>query len=172
MAGRVTGLSRVLRGCVTRGAEHCGAQPGAPSSSGSPKPEDLGVGRASRGSSKLSSCRPGACREQPGRAQPGHPLTWGVRAASAPKEGVQLLQLEVAHSQAKHLGSPRRRRGDGAGRSHTPGRQRATLRVPKPRPRAGRGIWTRRLRLRGCRDAALPMLLHFCSPSCLLFRIN
>lgn len=62
VAGRATGLS------CTPWAARFGVQPGAPSSSGSPKPQDFGAGRASRGSSKLSNLQPGACREQPGRA--------------------------------------------------------------------------------------------------------
>lgn len=80
VARRATGLS------CTPWAARFGVQPGAPSSSGSPKPQDFGAGRASRGSSKLSNLQPGACREQPGRAW-APPDLGGLWAAPHPKRG-------------------------------------------------------------------------------------
>lgn len=162
------GPSRVLRAASLGVQSAGGLSPGHPEARAPPKSQDFGAGRASRGSSKLSSCRPGAYREQPGRAQPGHPLTWG--GPPAPKKGVRLPQLEAALSQAQPLGSPRWRWGGrGMEGPKTPGKAKGHPACPQT---PGQGIRTRHLGLRGCRDAALPMLLLFCSPSHLLFRIN
>lgn len=129
VAGRAMGLSR------TPWAARFGVQPGAPSgSSGSPKPQDFGAGRASRGSSKLSNLQPGACREQPGRAWAppdlggsGQPRT--QKGGLAAQDGSTLGQAEPQRTL---------KQGQGPGRSHGLGGQEAILCVPKP-PRGRRG---------------------------------
>lgn len=129
---------------------------------GSPNPQDLGAGRASRGSSKLPSCRPGASGEQPGRARPGHPLTRGGPRSPRDRGGGSAVLGQVKPWTARGRGGGTGRGGPGA---------RAGNGSPRAPPNPGPGQDGASERVTS--DSAAPAVFsHFCSLSHLLYRIN